>query len=90
MRSQTEFSAMVQQAMRDMGIDEREFANRLGRSETTVQKIMCGDIVPSRHLEKQIVAVLGIPEQKIAQLSARRDRQVKGAMTREAKGRKAA
>ena len=90
MRSQTEFAALIQQAMRDIGVDEQDLANRLGRSETTVRKIMCGDIVPSRHLEKQVVAVLKIPEQKILQLAKRRERQVKGAMSREAKNRKAA
>jgi len=38
-----------------------------------VNKLLCGDLVPSRHLEKQMIEVLGIQEHRVSKMAHRRE-----------------
>jgi ribosome-binding protein aMBF1 (putative translation factor) len=90
MRSKTELSATISGAMQEKGIDKNDLAKLLGISSVMVEKLLCGDVVPSRHLEKVLVDTLGIPEQRVKKMSVRRERQDKAGLAREARTKKSA
>lgn len=50
-----------------------------------LNKIMCGDVVPSRHLEKQMIELLGVEPDQVKNLSARRQKRSTAAMKRESR-----
>ncbi len=77
MRSNKELAGTIRAAMKRKGLTEKTLGNAPGVSATMVDKILCGDVVPSRHLEKQLVEVLGIPRARIARLAIRQERKVK-------------
>jgi len=54
-----------------------------------VEKIICGDVVPSSHLEKQMIEVLEITPDRVKGLTQRRQKRANPAMKRDA-GRKTA
>jgi transcriptional regulator with XRE-family HTH domain len=90
MRSRTELAATIRKAMKEKQIDRRRLTSLLDLHPIMVEKVLCGDVVPSRHLEKRLIEVLGIPERKLDQLASRRERQSKASMARDANRRKVA
>ena len=90
MRDQVELSAAIRSGMRDKGLTEEELGRKLRVSAVMLNKILCGDVVPSRHLEKQLIEVLGIAPERVSRLASRRQKKVTAAMQREAKSKKAA
>ncbi len=90
MRSNKELAATIRATMKRKGLTDKALGKALGVSAVMVEKIVCGDVVPSRHLEKQLVEVLGIPTTRVAQLAARREQKNKKEQMRESRTRKAA
>jgi transcriptional regulator with XRE-family HTH domain len=60
--------------MREKNLSRERMAELLGVSSVMLDKIMCGDVIPSRHLEKQMVEVLGISRRTLSYMSARREK----------------
>jgi len=58
-RDQVEFSAAIQRAMKEKRLTPERLREMLGVSEVMLHKIICGDVIPSRHLEKQMTEILG-------------------------------
>jgi ribosome-binding protein aMBF1 (putative translation factor) len=90
MRDQVELSAAIQTAMKKKKISPEGLRKRLGVSAIMVTKIMCGEVVPSGHLEKQMIEILEISPDRVKNLAARRRHGASAAMTRETRTRKAA
>jgi ribosome-binding protein aMBF1 (putative translation factor) len=90
MKNQVELSAAIQRVMRDQNLSREELGRKLGVSAVMLNKIICGDVVPSRHLEKQMIEVLGIEPELVERLSARQQKKAGAAMKRESTERKAA
>lgn len=90
MKSTKELSAIIRRAMRNKTIDEKGLANLLGISATMVEKLICGDVVPSRSLEKRMVGILGIDPKTARKVSAHRERASKTRMVEEEKRRRVA
>jgi transcriptional regulator with XRE-family HTH domain len=49
--------------MQQKNLDREQLAQALGISDVMVDKLLCGDVVPSRHLEKRMLEVLNISQQ---------------------------
>ena len=90
MRSQTELAATFYQAMREKNINRQQLTNLLQVHPTMTEKLLCGEVIPSRHLQQRMVEVLGLPREQVTQLASRCERQIKAGMARETEGRKAA
>ena len=90
MRVQKELSATIREAMREKNVNENDLAKVLGISPIMVGKLLCGDVVPSRHLQKQMVEVLGIEPDTVSQLSSSNERKAHRAMSRDEEMKKAA
>lgn len=90
MRDQVELAAAIRRAMKKKKLAADELGKKLGVNAIMLNKIMCGDVVPSRHLEKQMVEVLEIQPQRVKNLAQRRQKKATGAMKRESTKRKAA
>jgi len=73
-RNEKELAVTIRTAMRKKNLKEDELARILGISSTMVEKLVCGEIVPSRHLEKKMIEVLGVSELRMTKLSGRRNR----------------
>jgi len=72
MRDQVELSAAIQSAMKKKKLSPEALGKTLGVSKVMVSKIMCGDVIPSGHLEKQMVEVLEISPDRVQNLAGRR------------------
>ena len=90
MRSTKELAAIIRRAMRNKKIDEKGLGKLLGISETMVEKLICGEVVPSRSLEKRMVETLGIDPKRARKVSEHRERTSKSKMVKEEKRRRAA
>lgn len=90
MNDQVEFSAAIHSAMQEKNLDREALAQKLGVDRMMVDKIMRGDIVPSRHLERQMIEVLQIEPARVKRVVARRQARTKTTMNREAQTGKAA
>ena len=55
-----------------------------------IKKLLHGDIVPSRHLEKQLIQVLGISEPRVKKMAERREARGAAPSKAQAKSRKVA
>jgi len=88
--SSTELAVTIRAAMRDRKLDRQGIANLLGIGDVMVDKLLCGDIVPSRTFEKQMVEKLGIAAQRARRLSDGREKKSKRTLVREEKTRRAA
>ena len=73
MRNEKELAVTIRTAMRKKNLKEDELARILGISSTMVEKLVCGEIVPSRHLEKKMIEVLEVSELRMTKLSGRRN-----------------
>jgi transcriptional regulator with XRE-family HTH domain len=90
MRDQVELSAAIKGAMQKKKLTPDELGKRLGVSPLMVEKIICGDVVPSRHLEKQMIEILEINPERVTSLAQRRRQGASTATERRSKNRKAA
>ncbi len=90
MRSNKELAATIRAAMKRKGMTDKTLGKALGVSTVMVDKIICGDVVPSRHLDKQLIEVLGIPSNRVTQLAARREQKSKKEQVPESRTRKSA
>ena len=88
MRDQVELSAAIQSAMKKKKLSPEALGKTLGVSKVMVSKIMCGDVIPSGHLEKQMVEVLEISPDRVRNLAGRRRNRENA--KRESRKRKAA
>lgn len=87
MESSTELSAMIRAAMREKELDRQGIAELLGMGDVMVDKLLCGDIVPSRNLEKQMVERLGIASSRVRAVTNHRDKDAKRRFVSYGKGR---
>jgi ribosome-binding protein aMBF1 (putative translation factor) len=90
MRDQVELSAAIRLAMREKKLAPEVLGKKLGVSPIMLDKIMCGDVVPSRHLEKQMIEVLEIEPDRVKNLASRRQKRSGGAVKRPSEKREAA
>jgi transcriptional regulator with XRE-family HTH domain len=74
MQHETELAAAVHAAMKKQNLNKSELADRLKLSPVMLEKLLCGKILPSRHLEKQLVEELGISRQRVTKLAERREK----------------
>jgi len=88
MRDQVELSAAIQSAMKKKKLSPEALGKTLGVRTVMVSKIMCGDVIPSGHLEKQMVEVLEISPDRVRNLAGRRRNRENA--KRESRKRKAA
>jgi ribosome-binding protein aMBF1 (putative translation factor) len=77
-QSKTELAASIHNAMKAKHLSEHQLAEVLKTNCFMIDKLLAGDIVPSSHLEKQLIEVLGIPRDKVARLAERRSKQAQG------------
>lgn len=77
MRSKVELSATIRRAAQQKNLDREKLARALGISNLMVDKLLCGEVVPSRHLEKKMVEVLGIEPSTMRTMSERREKKTK-------------
>ena len=90
MRAQVELSAAIQTAMKKKKLSPEALGKTLGVSAIMVTKIICGEVVPSGHLEKQMIEILEINPERVKNLAGRRRQGVSAATSRETRARKAA
>jgi len=71
MRDQVEFRRqLIPREQHELSAEE--LGKRPGLTATMVNKIICGDVIPSSHLEKQMIEALGIDPDRIEHLAGRR------------------
>ena len=90
MRDQVELSAAIQSAMKKKKLSPEALGKTLGVSTIMVGKIMCGDVIPSGHLEKQMIEIREISPDRVKNLAGRRRDRENAAIERESRTRKAA
>jgi ribosome-binding protein aMBF1 (putative translation factor) len=74
MRNEKELATAIRSAVRKRNLTKDQLARMLDVSSIMVDKLLCGEVEPSRHLEKQMVEILGIKEKKVLNLAERRRR----------------
>lgn len=74
MHSETELAVAVRAAMRKKNLSEDQLAVKLNRSPGVIEKLLCGKVVPSKHLEQQLIETLGISGQRMKKMAERRER----------------
>jgi transcriptional regulator with XRE-family HTH domain len=90
LRERVELSAAIQRAMKNKKLTPKELGEELGVNAIMVEKIICGDVVPSSHLEKQMIEVLEITPDRIKGIAQRRQKRVNPATKRDSRRRTAA
>jgi len=68
MRSKEELSAAIQRAMKDKNISAEELRRKLDLNDVMLRKIISGEVVPSQHLEKELIEVLNIDPNLVERL----------------------
>jgi len=76
-RTEKELAAAIRAAMKRKQLDKNQLAQTLKVTPIMLDKIICGDIVPSAHLEKQMIEVLVVKEVRVKKLADRRQRRAK-------------
>ena len=74
MHHETELAVVVRSAMREKNLSSEQVARMLNRSPSVIDKLLCGKIVPSKHLEKQLIDVLEVSSERIKKIAERRER----------------
>lgn len=74
MQDQVELAATIQSAMRELKLSPEALAKKLGVNGIMVNKLICGEVVPSTHLEQQMIEVLRIDPKRVSNLSGRRQK----------------
>ena len=90
MRSETELADTIRAAMHRKKLKEADVAKMLDISRVMLEKLLCGDVVPSSHLQKQMKEVLGISVPRVTRISSRRQQKAKNRQVHEERHRKAA
>jgi ribosome-binding protein aMBF1 (putative translation factor) len=88
MRDQVELAASIQRAMKNKKLSPQELGKKLGVNQVMVTKIICGDVVPSSHLEKQMIHILEIDPNRVKHLVGKQKNRANKAMERESEGGK--
>ena len=79
MEPKAELAKNLQTAMEAKHMSRDQLAERLQTNPLMVDKLLLGEVVPSRHLARQLNEISGISHERIAQLVDWHDRQAKGA-----------
>jgi ribosome-binding protein aMBF1 (putative translation factor) len=74
LRNEKELAATVRAAMKKRGLKKEQLAQMLRMHPMMIDKLLCGEIHPSSHLEEQMIKVLGINEQRVTKMAQRRGR----------------
>ena len=74
MQHETELAAVVRSAMKKRRVNKSQLAERFKLSPIMLEKLLCGKVIPSKHLEKQLVEELGISGQRVKKLAERREK----------------
>jgi len=90
MRDPVELSAVLQRVMRDKKLSPAELGEKAWCRRDHAKQDYVGDVVPSGHLEKQRIELLGMEPDQVKNLTARRQKRSTAAMKRRIKKRKAA
>lgn len=72
MHSRKELAACVRKAMERKNFQRDDLMRALGVNSIMAEKIVNGDIVPSRFLEKQLIEKLGIAENRVRRVTRAR------------------
>lgn len=88
--SSKELSCTIRKAMQRKHLTPDGLRQSLGVSGAMVDKILSGDVVPSHHLERQMVELLGISEQRVRRVTRMRWAAANGDPDRAVRTRKAA
>lgn len=75
MQSKTELAASIHCAVKAKQLSRHQLAEVLKTNCFMIDKLLAGDIVPSSHLQKQLIEILGIPRDKVARLPELRSEQ---------------
>ena len=73
MHSERELAVAVRAAMRKKNLGNDELAALLNRAPGVIENLLCGKVVPSKHLEKQLIEKLGISGQRMTKMAERRE-----------------
>jgi ribosome-binding protein aMBF1 (putative translation factor) len=87
-RRETELAATIRAAMHDERLKEEDLSKALGISSVMLQKLLCGEVIPSSFLQKQMREILGISRVRIGRISSKRQQKSKKRQLREASQRK--
>ena len=90
MQSKTELSATIREAMNKKNLQTEDLARSLGISLEMVDKLLGGEVVPSTHLEKQMIEVLAIPAPQAKQIAASRRKDTNSINSKEEEVKRAA
>jgi len=74
MRSETELCVAVRSAMKRRKLKEDQLVQMLNTTPVMIEKLLRGDIMPSRQLETQLIQVLGISEPRVKKMAERREK----------------
>ena len=77
MRGNVELAATIRSAMEKKKLDRQKLAQVLGISNVMIDKLLCGEIVPSQHLRKLMIEVLNIEPSRVDTISERREGKTK-------------
>jgi ribosome-binding protein aMBF1 (putative translation factor) len=77
MKKNTALAERVQNAMDSKQLSRDQLAEGLGMHHVMVEKLLCGEIIPSTHLENKLEAFLGIPQGTAVQRTGSQDQQRK-------------
>lgn len=72
MQSRKELSCAIRKAMERKKLEREDLRQALGVSGTMMEKILSGEVVPSHHLERQMVELLGISEKRVRRVTRKR------------------
>ena len=73
MHSETELAVTIRAAMRKKNLSNAQLAGMLNRSPAVIESLLCGKVVPSKHLEKQLIEMLGISGERMTKMAERRE-----------------
>jgi ribosome-binding protein aMBF1 (putative translation factor) len=68
LRTEKELAGTIRAAMKRKKLTKDHVAQTLKVNPIMLDKILCGDVVPSKHLEKQMIEHFGIGEQRVTKL----------------------
>ena len=75
MHSKSELATSIRNAMEAKHLSQHQLTELLKMNSLMIDKLLSGDIIPSSHLKKQLIEVLGIPRDKVAKRAEHRSKQ---------------
>jgi transcriptional regulator with XRE-family HTH domain len=67
LETKTELAATIQSVMKAKQLTREHLAEMLGMNRFMVEKLLCGEVIPSTHLERKLIKLLGISPEQIGQ-----------------------